>query len=287
MGNDLLNNTYGNLFVIGLEKKYPRGNRWTCKCSCGEILSVRESDLLNGNKKSCGCLKKTTAIKNIQKYNKSKNVKTNRYIQFDDETIIGFTEDGTPFLFDAEFYTYIKKYHWFINGDGYPCASNKLYINETDSYTQVKLHQLILDTRHNHYVADHINHDILDNRLSNLRLSNLSQNSANQRSHKGKSGYRGVVSSGNKYMAIARNPDSHTKQYLGTFDTPIEAALSFDSYIFQIRGWFSTLNFPERFYKEIQIERNKYSNWFKENINDLTNNEELKVIWHSISNRLC
>jgi hypothetical protein len=37
--------------------KYMNGSKWLCKCICGKEIVVISSNLINGNTKSCGCLK--------------------------------------------------------------------------------------------------------------------------------------------------------------------------------------------------------------------------------------
>ena len=44
-----------------LKSKIANSKAWQCECSCGNLIAVDESDLLSGNKQSCGC--KTTKIK--------------------------------------------------------------------------------------------------------------------------------------------------------------------------------------------------------------------------------
>jgi hypothetical protein len=39
---------------------------WKCQCSCGNIISVRTADLNSGHTKSCGCLSKEQASKNMK-----------------------------------------------------------------------------------------------------------------------------------------------------------------------------------------------------------------------------
>ena len=48
---------FGRLLI--LEDSSKRDNRsviWKCKCDCGELLEVSARSLINGDKKSCGCL---------------------------------------------------------------------------------------------------------------------------------------------------------------------------------------------------------------------------------------
>ncbi len=71
---------------------------------------------------------------------------------------------------------------------------------------------------------DHINGNILDNRVVNLRYINSSGNSRNKRLKKStKSGITGVYISGNKFISVIRD-ESGNKKYLGTYETAQEAS---------------------------------------------------------------
>lgn len=77
--------------------------------------------------------------------------------------------------------------------------------------------------------ADHINRVKLDNRKINLRVVTKTENGQNKSKYKnGKSRYRGVRRSGNRWQAYACLGG---KQFhLGSFKTEIEAALAVDSW---------------------------------------------------------
>jgi len=71
---------------------------------------------------------------------------------------------------------------------------------------------------------DHINGNILDNRLENLRYIDASGNSRNKRLKKTtKTGITGVYISGKKFISVIRD-ESGNKKYLGTFETAQEAS---------------------------------------------------------------
>ena len=60
---DLTGMIYGRWTVIKRAEDYisPKGRheaKWLCKCECGNIGTIRTSDLRSGGSKSCGCLKK-------------------------------------------------------------------------------------------------------------------------------------------------------------------------------------------------------------------------------------
>ena len=56
---DLKGKRYGKLVVIEYSGKGHSGlPMWKCKCDCGNNSVVRAPDLLSGNTKSCGCLKR-------------------------------------------------------------------------------------------------------------------------------------------------------------------------------------------------------------------------------------
>lgn len=58
-GKNLLNQNFGKLLVIkNLNKSDKQGNRiWLCKCECGNLCEATTTNLIRGDKKSCGCLK--------------------------------------------------------------------------------------------------------------------------------------------------------------------------------------------------------------------------------------
>jgi AraC-like DNA-binding protein len=54
---DISGEVFGQLTVVGREKKQPgrTARRWLCRCTCGNERKVLGSDLRSGNQKSCGC----------------------------------------------------------------------------------------------------------------------------------------------------------------------------------------------------------------------------------------
>lgn len=72
---DLTGQKFGKLTVISFSHK-DKNNRacWLCKCDCGnpEMIIVKGSYLSNGSTKSCGCLRKGKARKNLKKINKDR-----------------------------------------------------------------------------------------------------------------------------------------------------------------------------------------------------------------------
>ncbi len=55
---DLTSQVFGRLTVTRLSSITSYKNvRWECKCSCGNIVVIARSHLVDGNTKSCGCLR--------------------------------------------------------------------------------------------------------------------------------------------------------------------------------------------------------------------------------------
>lgn len=92
-------------------------------------------------------------------------------------------------------------------------------------------------------LTDHVKHNTLDNRRSELRLASPTQNSSNSRHVVGKTGYRGAYYlNGGKYRAqIAHN---NTLIHIGCYDTLLEAAMAYDEKAIELKGEFAILNFP-------------------------------------------
>ena len=53
---NLLNQKFNRLTVIGEAPSINKKTFWKCKCDCGNILNVRADALKSGKTKSCGCL---------------------------------------------------------------------------------------------------------------------------------------------------------------------------------------------------------------------------------------
>jgi len=95
--------------------------------------------------------------------------------------------------------------------------------------------------------VDHINHDGLDNRRSNLRFGTHGHNLANQRYiSSGTSLFRGVCWNKRhaKWEAFA-SWKSKTRR-LGYFLDETEAAKAYDDAALESYGEFASLNFPKR-----------------------------------------
>lgn len=86
-----------------------------------------------------------------------------------DGYMVGKTNSGTEYFFDKEDFPIVSKSSW--------CLSNGYLVARIDRKI-VRLHRLILNAQ-NDSVIDHINHNPLDNRKSNLRLTTHKNNSRN------------------------------------------------------------------------------------------------------------
>jgi len=53
---DLTGKIFGRLTIIKLDKVVNYCSYWLAKCSCGNVISARRSNLINGHIQSCGCL---------------------------------------------------------------------------------------------------------------------------------------------------------------------------------------------------------------------------------------
>ncbi|GAA0774429.1 AP2 domain-containing protein [Clostridium subterminale] len=59
---DLTGQKFGRLIVIKAIGKTGKGNYiWECKCKCGNIVNIVSTHLVQGNTRSCGCLKTETS----------------------------------------------------------------------------------------------------------------------------------------------------------------------------------------------------------------------------------
>lgn len=89
-----------------------------------------------------------------------------------DDVLYITTKSGTVILADVSDYDKLSKYSWCICKTGYAVA------NINGKVT--KLHRYLLDLSDPHKLVDHKNHDILDNRRSNIRICTCEENARNK-----------------------------------------------------------------------------------------------------------
>jgi hypothetical protein len=86
-------------------------------------------------------------------------------------------------------------------------------------------------------LVDHINHDGLDNRCSNLRPATSAQNNSHRRIRRDStSGYRGVARASKGTRWQAQIGFEGRQYFLGTFATKEEAARAFDEAALRLFG---------------------------------------------------
>ena len=146
---------------------------WSCKCDGGNEANIIGANLRNGTTFSCGC---------------SRRLQNN--FDLSGEYGTAYDNKGRSFIFDKEDYEKIKLYYWRVHHHNY--VSMTIYDKKTKSNKQYSLHRFLMNPNDIQEV-DHINHNTLDNRKSNLRIVTVAQNQMNSIiSTKNKSGVKGV-----------------------------------------------------------------------------------------------
>ena len=145
---------------------------------------------------------------------------------------------GLVALVDDSDYERVNAFKWYA--DRPPCARS-FYAVKNDSCrggalrSRTRMHNFILGLKY----VDHKDGDGLNNQRHNLRPATRSQNAANtSRNRRNSSGYKGVVRTGRgKWMArITKNKQI---KYLGSFETPQEAADCYYAAAVEIFGEFA------------------------------------------------
>lgn len=134
-------------------------------------------------------------------------------------------------IIDKEDYEKIKNYKWYMKGDSEVfCMS-----------LQKHLSRLILDVTDSHLYVDHIDHNRLNNRKSNLRICTNAQNQWNKIYRtRGKTKYTGVyyVPSNKFRKWVARITVNKKTHYLGSYLTPEEADKAYKDACLRFHGEF-------------------------------------------------
>ena len=110
-------------------------------------------------------------------------------------------EEVARAIIDLDDIERVKDYKWYMDGRGYAFCGT----------TRKLLHRLIINAPKNKMV-DHINHNRLDNRKSNLRICTSSQNNMNRsKTSRNTSGHVGVcykpkINKWQAYITVNRKP---------------------------------------------------------------------------------
>ena len=140
---------------------------------------------------------------------------------------------------DIDDYYRLSKYQWYATN-----SSNTSYAVRNVERKRVFMHRVIMGAP-DHLLVDHIDHDGLNNRKSNLRLCSPDENRYNILPRRRTSSkYKGVRwrKSMKKWTAVVQ---ANKKAYnLGYFNDEIEAAKAYDMRAKRLHRQFAYLNFP-------------------------------------------
>jgi AP2 domain. len=148
---------------------------------------------------------------------------------------------GHVALIDDEDYELVSQYKWCARWSpgmrSYYAVTN---IRKPDGKRiHLQMHRLITNAQKGE-VVDHINHNTLDNRKSELRLCTHSQNLHNQgRNSKNTSGYKGVHWYKRYKKWQAQIKLNGKKIHLGYFSTPEEAHAAYCKAALELHGEFA------------------------------------------------
>ena len=191
---DMIGETFNKLTV--LEYMYTKNHKkyYKCKCVCGNETIVQGICLRNGHTKSCGCLhaeaSKDNVYKSLIKY-KNKYVINNNKCHF---TLMDKEGKIHNVLIDIDDLEKVKKHQWKLTQQGY-VRNNKVGF----------LHRYILNVTDEDVTVDHIYHNKLDNRKSQLRLCSQKENNYNKKR-------KGYIKENNKFV-VRMDVEGKTKRF--------------------------------------------------------------------------
>jgi hypothetical protein len=157
---------------------------------------------------------------------------------------ITLTNGGTAIVDDQD-YEYLSGFKWY-SSLGYAIREER---DKNHNRISIAMHRKILGLMHgDKRQVDHKDMNTLNNTRANLRIATPSENRQNRKKTRANTtGYKGVmVTRSNRplrYLAEIRVYGKHI--YLGTFDTPEDAARAYDEAAKLYFGEFARLNFQE------------------------------------------
>jgi hypothetical protein len=142
-------------------------------------------------------------------------------------------------IVDAADFDWLNRHTWHVMGG----QSVLGYAYRYEHGKKIFMHREVMQTPAG-LVADHKNHNPINNRRCNLRNCKPQENQRNRRRRtRNQSGYVGVYPHGKKWLALVFSGGKVV--YREVFDDKIEAAKARDRKAYEFFGPFAYLNFPE------------------------------------------
>lgn len=106
----------------------------------------------------------------------------------------------------------------------------------------IRMHRIIANCNENKLHIDHINHNGLDNRKTNIRMCTPAQNMKNMTSDRGTSKYKGVSWRECYHKWVAQIGVDNKKVHIGHYSDEKEAAIAYNEAAKKYFGEFALLN---------------------------------------------
>jgi hypothetical protein len=137
-------------------------------------------------------------------------------------------------------YEYLSEFFWSATKRGYAHCGGK-------ATQRMIMHRVVVERMTGRKIAssdhvDHINHDTLDNRRSNLRVTTAQQNTFNSLPSNGTSKYKGVSWHRQISKWVGTIHIDRKKIHIGCFEQEDDAAIAYDAAAIQLYGDYAWLN---------------------------------------------
>ena len=146
-------------------------------------------------------------------------------------------------LVDDEDYDFLMHWKWYAVKGRSTWYAARFTRHPTKGWAKpimIQMHRLIMRTVDGRFV-DHVNHNGLDNRQTNMRNCNCAENGRNMLPRKNcASKYKGVFRAKTKWQA--RITCNYKAIQLGNYTSEIEAAIAYNAKAKQLFGEFARLN---------------------------------------------